>query len=322
MAQCSLPITTTPDNVSIDTIPKNLVEEWLNSSDISEASRMAYRRNIRNFQRWSLTNCQQTPTRETILDYKKFLVAQKYTACTQSNYLCAVREFFKFMERVHGVSNPTRDIKGIRHPSGHRKDALSLEQLRALFSSIPTDSLMGLRNAAIVTLAGRVALRACEISRINIEDLQQRGDKKILLIQGKGKLEKDNWVVIGEDCFFHLQRYLACRGTTKGSDPFFISLSDGCHGARLGTATLRKIAKHYLRKIGLNTPRITLHSLRHTAISLALEAGATLLECKEMARHEVITTTMVYAHSAHRLQTAAELKLEKLLQCKPAESTE
>ena len=301
---------------------RSLIEEWLRSHDVSEASRVAYRRNIRNFQRWSKVNCSQTPTRETILAYKKYLITQKYTACTQSNYLSAVREFFKFMERVHGLPNPTRDLKGVRQPSGHRKDALSLDQLRALFLSVPTDSLMGLRDSLILQIAGRLALRSCEMSRADIGDVQRRGDKHILLVRGKGKLEKDNWVVIGDDCYAHIQRYLLSRGTTKATDPLFISLSDNCYGSRLGTTSLRKITKFYLRKIGLNSPRITLHSLRHTAISLSLQAGASLLECKEMARHEVITTTMVYAHSAHRLLTSAELKLEKLLQSEIEEKKE
>jgi hypothetical protein len=147
-------------------------------------------------------------------------------------------------------------------------------------------------------------------------DLQQRGDVHVLLVQGKGKLEKDNYVVVGPDCYAHLQRYLAARVSAKSSDPLFAATSDNCRGARLGTTTLRKIAKRYLRKIGINTPRITAHSLRHTAVSLALDGGATLLECKEMARHEVITTTMGYAHGKHRLQTAAELKLEIFLRVK------
>ena len=289
------------------------IDEWLLSHDVSEASRVAYRRNIRNFQRWSLANCPQVPNRASILAYKKFLIAQGYTACTQSNYLCAVREFFKFIDRVHGLPNPTRDLKGVRHPSGHRKDALSLAQLQRLLISIPTTNLLGLRDAGILNLAARTGLRGCEISRTNVGDLQQKEECHILLVQGKGQLEKDRFVVLGQDCYTHLQRYLSSRGPTRASDPLFASLSDGCLGARLGTTTLRKIAKYHLRQNGIDSPRITLHSFRHTAISLALSGGATILEAKDMARHEQIASTMVYAHTAHRLATAAEIKLESLL---------
>jgi integrase/recombinase XerC/integrase/recombinase XerD len=306
----------TPSAIHSPTSPSQftrLVEQWLSCHDVAEASRTAYRRNVRDFQRWCVETAVQAPDRATLLAYKKHLITRKFTACTQSNYLTSLRQFFRYLERATGYPDPTREIKGVLHPSGHRKDALSLDQIRALLASISTDSLMGLRDSAILNLAARTGVRGCEIARADVGDLQQRGEKYVLLVQGKGRLEKDNWVVIGEDCYAHLRNYLARRGATKTSDPLFASTSDGCRGDRLGTTTLRKIAKHYLRKIGLNTPRITLHSLRHTAITLALDGGATLLECKEMARHEAITTTMVYAHSTHRLRTAAELKLEDLI---------
>ncbi len=292
---------------------ETLIETWLTAADISDVSREAYRRNSRDFTRWFGQNTTRKADRATILAYKKHLIERKFTAATQSNYLTSIRQFFRYLERETGFPDPTRDIKGIRHPSGHRKDALSLEQLQDLFAVIPTDTLKGLRDAAVVNLAARCGLRGCELSRASIQDLIQKNGVHILKVQGKGKLESDAFVVVGPDCYKHLSRYLSQRGATKASDPLFASTSDNCFGARIGTTSLRKLIKKYLRKIGINTPRITAHSLRHTAVSLALEAGSTLLECSQMARHEAITTTMVYSHQKHRIETAAELKLESLL---------
>lgn len=59
--------------------------------------------------------------------------------------------------------------------------------------------------------------------------------------------------------------------------------------------------------------RITPHSLRHTAVTLALQAGANILQVQAMARHKDIATTMVYVHNLTRIEDAAEKKINKIL---------
>lgn len=66
-------------------------------------------------------------------------------------------------------------------------------------------------------------------------------------------------------------------------------------------------------RTGLVSGRLSPHSLRHTAVTLALQAGASLQETQAMARHQSITTTMIYAHTLHRLAQAPERKIYSLL---------
>ena len=61
-----------------------------------------------------------------------------------------------------------------------------------------------------------------------------------------------------------------------------------------------------MRRVGINSERLTPHSLRHTAISLAIEGGASLTQAQAMARHASPTTTMVYFHNTNRIRDAAE----------------
>jgi len=61
-----------------------------------------------------------------------------------------------------------------------------------------------------------------------------------------------------------------------------------------------------MRRVGINSERLTPHNLRHTAISLAIAGGATLVQAQAMARHSSPNTTMIYFHNVNRIRDAAE----------------
>jgi integrase len=95
--------------------------------------------------------------------------------------------------------------------------------------------------------------------------------------------------------------------------PLFASLSNRNGGGRLTTRTLRRIIKARLRAIGIDSDRLTAHSVRHTCITLALQAGATVQEAQALARHANINTTLIYAHNIDRIKQAPERKVAALL---------
>ena len=63
----------------------------------------------------------------------------------------------------------------------------------------------------------------------------------------------------------------------------------------------------------LDSSRLTAHSLRHTAVTLALMGGATIQEARLLARHSSINTTLIYAHNINRVAQAPERKIDALL---------
>lgn len=66
------------------------------------------------------------------------------------------------------------------------------------------------------------------------------------------------------------------------------------------------------RRAGL--PRIRLHDLRHTALTLALQAGVPVKAVSELAGHASVAITMDrYAHVTPSLQEEAAAKIESLL---------
>jgi integrase/recombinase XerC/integrase/recombinase XerD len=156
-------------------------------------------------------------------------------------------------------------------------------------------------------------LRTVEVIRANIGDIRQQGGEALLWIQGKGQDSKDQFVVLTNGTSAPIYEYLRARGTTGKGEALFASISDRNGGDRLATRSIRRIVKERLRAIGIDSERLTAHSLRHTCITISLEAGATIQEAQALARHANINTTLIYAHNIDRLKNAPERLIDKLL---------
>ena len=130
---------------------------------------------------------------------------------------------------------------------------------------------------------------------------------------GKGHDEKDEYVKLTYETLKAINDYLGTRKDVKPNDPLFISFSDRSNGSRLKTRSIRDIVKRIFRNVGLNSDRLTTHSLRHSAITFSLLGGATIQEAQQLARHTNINTTMIYAHNLNRLENKAEESIQKLL---------
>ena len=290
-----------------------LIQHFLLSQDIKPSSKGAYRRGLRQFMLWLGQSGAPKPTRQTVLAYKALLGGRGLSALTISNYLVAVRRFFEWAEGMKLYPNIAKGIKGARRPRGFRKDPLTVAQAKELLCSINRPTLLGKRDFVLINLLIRTGIRTIEAVRADVGDIRQEGGEAVLWVQGKGSDSKDEFVLLTEKTLRPINEYLDERGKIAESDPLFPSLSDMNLGQRLTTRSVSRIVKSYLRKIGLNSNRLTAHSLRHTAITLCLQGGATIQEAQALGRHANINTTLIYAHNIDRLAQAPERKVDAAL---------
>ena len=61
-----------------------------------------------------------------------------------------------------------------------------------------------------------------------------------------------------------------------------------------------------MRSIGLDSKRLSAHSLRHSAATAMLLAGVDIADVSMVLRHKSINTTMIYRHDLDRLKNKAE----------------
>jgi len=290
-----------------------LIEPYVASLDAAPRSKDTYRKAVKRFFEWYAEQGIEAPTREDILAYKADLMS-KYKACTVSSYMSAVKSFFAFLEATGRYPNIAAGIKGAKATRGFRKDALSAAQAVRVISGIDRSTLEGLRDYALVNLLIRTGLRTIEAERADIGDIRAETGESLLYIQGKGRDSKDAFVVLTEATAQPIREYLRARGKQADSAPLFASCSDRNNGERLTTRSISRIVKEALKRVGLDSDRLTAHSLRHTAVTLSLLAGATIQEAQQLARHSSVNTTMIYAHNIDRIARAPERRIDELLE--------
>ena len=285
---------------------------WENRLDVVERTKQNYRLGLASFCEFARACGVESPAEvdeDLVLGFKEFLQEYGRSSSCISLYLAGVRSFLNSL----GGENPAAKVRGGKAKRGFKKEALSLDEARRLLSCYPGSDEASVRNRTIISLMLHTGLRDIEVVRANVGDRGTDGGHKVLHIQGKGREEADAIVKLTPAVNKQIDEYLALRENSALDQPLFTSISNNNRGGRLTTYTVSSIVKSALRQIGIDDPRYTAHSLRHTAITLALIGGATEAEAKEMARHADRSTTMIYSHHINRLEQAAEDRVSSLL---------
>lgn len=268
----------------------------------SERTLETYKRALKRlFAFFSLHNITK-PQRADILTYKRSLEADGLKNTTISTYIAVVRLFFRWTAQEGLYPNIADHIKGEKISRDHKKDYLTAAQASDILNGIDTSTAAGKRDYAIVILMTVCGLRTIEVSRANVEDIRTAGDKTVLYLQGKGRTDKGDFVILPEVVEKAIREYMKTRKGAKGSDPLFTSCSRNNAGGKMSTRAISGIAKGSMTAAGYTSERLTAHSLRHTAVTLALIGGASLQEAQQFARHSDISTKTIYAHNLEKMR--------------------
>jgi len=190
--------------------------------------------------------------------------------------------------------NPARAVKGNRRPDAHTRDVLSRSDVDRLMAGIPADSRINTRDRAIVHMMLFAGLSEIEITRADVQDLEQTLMGWYLRIQGKGHTLKDQQVPIDPPVMDAIRLYLDARGRISPEDPLFVSHGHRSEGKRLNTRSVRSRINAHLQTAGVKRKGITPHSLTHTAALLWLGDGMSVDDVRRRMRHGTLETTMMY----------------------------
>ena len=311
-----LPATTSANQIQAASPSRfnDILGDYLTSLDVKNASRNLYQRTLKqyfNFLAQKGYNLAEV-TRPTILEYKQELLASGKSSLTVGSYITSVRSFYEWAEANKYYPNVAKGIKTPKRKQQFKKQPLLPAQATALLSYYQGRAL---RDYAIVNLLLRTGLRTIEVVRANIEDITFKGSQRVLLVHGKGRDEKDNFVILTNKAYQPIADYLATRGKVNSSEPLFTSTSNNSKGERLTTRTISKVAKEGLKAIGLENRSFTAHSLRHTTAVNILRAGGSLETAQNTLRHSNPATTQIYTATIkeeQRLQNSGEALLDNL----------
>lgn len=298
-------------------IGEELIERWKAFLDVKPRSAETYTKNVRQFMRYLAARDIKQPTRQDILSYRDELEAEGKKAATINGYIVAVKLFFVWTS-VNGIyPDVAAHIKGKKLSHDYKKDPLTVKQARAVLKTCDRATVKGKRDFAILSLMMSTGLRTIEISRANIEDLQtkeiegkkQPEDITVLYVLGKGRDDRQEFVKLPPPVLDAVRDYLQAvsKGKPlKATAPLFGSTSRNNEGGRMSTRSVSRLVKEHCIEAGINSSRVTAHSLRHTAATLMLRGGTPVSEIQQILRHKDINTTLIYAHMMNRAETKGE----------------
>lgn len=295
--------------ITTQLITRELFDSFIEFIHGSKATQETYTRAIRQFFIYLHEAGIQQPTRRDLNNYRAWIESHvdpatgeviTHKPATIQLYIQAVRLFFQWTESEGLYPNIGEHLRGAKIDRQHKRDYFTAGQLRNILDSIDRTTLKGKRDFAIIALTATTALRDIEIVRANVEDLSTAGGSPVLYVQGKGHEERADFVKLPEPTEKAIREYLQERGHAEPDEPLFTGTGNRNKGGRLTTKSVSRIGKGYMVAAGYDSSRLTFHSFRHSAVTLALIAGQSLDEVQQFARHANIATTMIYNHRVQR----------------------
>jgi len=282
-------------------------QRFINDSRITEKTSKNYVTYLKHFAKWIKEEAITNPQRDDIRNYQRHLdsyisnrTGKKLEETSKQQYFQVVKTFFQFLENENLYQDITKGIKGFKVDKEERKRPFTEEEIKTIIDSIDTTTPKGKRDKAMILLSVENGLRIIEIQRANIEDLETIDNQSRLYIQGKGKVEKNDFVNLSNELFEMIQDYLSTRPNAKGNDPLFITTGNKAPNRRIEETSISRLFKTIFKQSGFNSKKLTAHSLRHTSGTIYYEMTGDIYKVKNHQRHSEITSTTIYIHNNER----------------------
>lgn len=241
-------------------------------------------------------------TARDMLEYLEYLRRERDNGASAINrQVTVLRNFYRAMVAMGHLEerdNPMACFPKVK--AGRRKLPVTLDrdEVRRLIERPGTDTVLGLRDRAMITLLYGTGIRASECAGLCEKDI----DWKDCSIHVVGKGGHERTVPLNQEVLHILRLYRTARGPLKKEDPFFRSREGGPLSRNAVYERVRTTARR--AKI---EKRVSPHQLRHTFATHLIRAGVGLVTVRDLLGHRLITGTQIYIHlTAHDLREAAE----------------
>ena len=209
------------------------------------------------------------------------------------NLVAALRSLLRF---AHADGwTPFGLVKAVPSVAGWQARSLprwvGRDDVKRLLDSCDRDRDGGRRDYAVLLMLVRLGLRAGEVARMRLEDIDWRAGEVVV----HGKDRRDERMPLPSDVGRALADYLGAGRPATTSRSVFLRLLAPRQG--LTPTGVTCVVYQACDRAGLS--RIGAHRLRHTAGTDMLRAGASLAEVGQALRHREPSTTAIYAKVDH-----------------------
>ena len=169
--------------------------------------------------------------------------------------------------------------------------AIAAEHAQRAIDSCNRLTAVGLRDRAVLLLLARLGLRACEIIRLTLDDIDW--DQAQLRIHGKGG--REGLLPLPADVGTAIAAYLQHGRPPCEDRHLFLRSMAPIRGLLDGSDGVGSIVRYALERAKVDAPHRGSHQFRHALAAQMLRHGASLTEIGQVLRHRSPQTTSIYA---------------------------
>jgi site-specific recombinase XerD len=267
----------------------------------------AYGKTLEGFRAWVRFRLEDRGPDELapldIIEYVEHLRRERRNGPAAVNrQVTILRSFYRAivaMGHLDSGENPMAHFPRIKAAPVKLPTFLSEEETGALLAQPHTDTVLGLRDRALLMVLYATGIRASECATMTEEDVDL--ENKTIRVIGKGGHERA--LPLTDKVLPALRAYRQARGRATPRSAFFRS--------RRGAGMSRNAIYERVRTLGQRArivKRVTPHRLRHTFATHLMRTGAQLVVIRDMLGHRCLSSTQIYLHTtAQDMRRAADL---------------
>jgi len=293
----------------------SIFEAWVKRRK-SEHTRRAYRGDVMafvEFMGWTWPKDSTELLSASILDvqaWKELMLQETAAPKTINRRISSLSSFFKFLAGAAAemrlpmtVPNPAHAQFISREASDPIDEtrALSLARARQLMGMPKGDSLLEVRDRAIIKFYLFSGARLATGCKLRVNDFQQDGDEAVIRFHLKGGKVRDKG--LNYQAAQAIQEYIEKAGTQSGPlfRPRTSSKGEQLAERRIIERSMNRLLMSYLERIPGSVQEVQLpdgrkvhqciyspHSLRATTATLLLDAGTHIVDVQDLLDHKYI----------------------------------
>lgn len=234
------------------------------------------------------------------------ILGRDVSKATVKQTLAAVRSLFDYL--VVNQVMPTNPAHSVRGPKlvirKGKTPILQPDEASRLLSAIDTETLIGLRDRALLSVMLYSFARVSAVVAMQVEDFYPTGDRWMIRLHEKGGKERD--LPAHHKVVENVNAYIKAAGIEEEKKtPLFRSMK-WRKTSENGLERVRawRMIRERAMGAGIAWQKIGCHSMRGTGITTYLSAGGRLEVAQEIAGHEAIKTTKLYDRRSQLVQQA------------------
>ncbi|MCP4482586.1 MAG: tyrosine-type recombinase/integrase [bacterium] len=265
------------------------MQEYLTRLGYSSETIKSYIKNLKYFFNWIIKENIEKVNQSTIDQYLKCLHKKPITSKTIQTKYNIIRHYNRYLEKTKNEKIITKplELQDIDLPK--KAEILTIKEIKKLYAVIE-ETIIGLRDKALLSLYYGCGLRNKEGTKVKIEDIDYK--RSILEIK-PGKNYQNRFIPLSIKVKEDLYRYQTQSRPYITNTKTNIFLLNN-QGNPITPVTNRRIFNKLLEKSDIQKP-ITLHMLRHSLGTHLLKQGMQLEQISQLLGHKSLDTTQIYA---------------------------